>query len=242
MNELLTISDVASLCQVQPELIQAHFEAGRLTGVNIGIKSNEDIWRFHNEDIARFYNILRDDNKVSAKLNPAIQKKIDLPAIVRLNIKPDAAAGVDPKAFCFNKGVAGMGHPVPNTPSDWDNYRQLAAAEYPSGSWTPVIVLHDIPVGGVIWTRSGNTSETTFWVGLVTGSWKYLDDSDAKAADIVNVRPVVWYKVGGYQDVPDAIKNAFTPAVIAQIRNQEGIEFTEVLAHQLVSQGVWKII
>lgn len=168
--------------------------------------------------------------------------KKNLPAIFRLNIKSSAQPGVDPKLFCFENQVAGMGWHVDtdaDTHLDWESYRQLAAATYPDFSWTPVITLHDIPVGGVIWTRSGYGKDSQFWIGIVTGHWKYLNDSAAEAADIVNIRPVIWHNVGGYVDVPSSIARAFTPAVIAAIKQEDAIDFTELLASQLISQGVW---
>ena len=241
--KLYTVTDIANLCQVQPTVIQAHLEAGHLRGVNLGIETAE--WRFLEDDVINFYNILRRDKKDTSSEKPATQSKKKLPAIFRLNIKPGAQPGVDPKTFCFERQVAGMGWPV-NAPADadldWESYRQLAAAAYPDGSWTPVITLHDIPVGGVIWTRSGyGKKDSTFWIGVVTGQWTYLNDSDARAADIVNIRPVIWHNVGGYGDVPSSIARAFTPTVIAAIKQEEAIDFTEVLSSQLIAQGVWPL-
>lgn len=239
MDKLYTFEELASLWQVQPEVVQAHFKVGRLKGINVGIDKPE--WRFHTDDIARCVETLRGSNGVELSATPTAQARLSLPGVYRLNIKPGAEPGSDPRAFCFQEHIAGMGWAVEtaSTPLDWDTYRQLATATYPNGSWTPVIMLHDAPNRSVIWTRHGNRQNTRFCLGLVIDPWAYRGDVQARAADIVNIRPVIWHEIGGYDAVPVSIKNAFTPMTFAAIRQPEAVEFTEALAAQLVSAGIW---
>jgi hypothetical protein len=241
MDKLYTFEKLARLWQVQPEVVHAHFKAGRLKGINVGIDQPE--WRFHADDIARCVETLRGSNGVELSATPTAQARLSLPGVYRLNIKPGAAEpDSDPRAFCFGERIAGMGWAVKTTPSDWDTYRQLAATtKWPNGdgAWTPVITFHDAPDRSVIWTRDGYRQKTKFLLGLVIGPWAYRDDEKARAADIVNIRPVIWADIGGYDAVPASIRNAFTPITFAAIRQPEAVEFTEALAAQLVSAGIW---
>lgn len=241
MAKLYTVEELASLWQVQPEVVQAHFQGGRLKGINVGIDKPE--WRFHPDDIARCVETLRGSNGVEPSATSSKQVRLSLPGVYRLNIKPKGAKpGSDPRAFCMLERIAGMGWDVETastTPLDWDTYRQLATATYPDASWAPVIALHDAPNRSVIWTRHGNKHNTRFCVGLVIGPWAYRDDMQARAAGIVNIRPVIWHEMGGYDAVPDSIVKAFTPIAFAAIRQPEAVAFTEILAAQLISDGIW---
>lgn len=237
MDKLLTFEDVANILQIGIDDVQAHFEAGRLKGIDVGVKKPE--LRFSGEDVKKCLDTLR--HRTQAVVSPmasAAQTRVPLPGVYRLNIKTD---GVDPKAFCLKEGIAGMGWAIEDAdhPLDWDEYLQKAPAKYPNGKWKPVIDFHDIPNGSAIWTRSGSKGNTVFWVGLVTGPWRYRHDPEAYEADVANVRPVKWQKIGGYGDVPEAIARAFTPATFAPIKQQEGVEFTESLAAKFVAAGVW---
>lgn len=71
--KLFTVTDIANLCQVQPTVIQAHLEAGHLRGVNLGIETDE--WRFLEDDVVNFYNILRGEKKDAASEKRATQNK-----------------------------------------------------------------------------------------------------------------------------------------------------------------------
>jgi hypothetical protein len=240
--ELFNVQEVASFWRVQPELVQAHVDAGRLRGINLGIA--EPQVRFHPDDIADCLKILRGRSGGEPAAASTIRPRLSLPGVYRLNIKSSAEEGIDPGEFCLREGVAGMGWGVKtDSPLDWDQYRQLATAQHPRGDWLrPVTTLHDAPYHSVIWTRRGNGRDTRFSLGLVVGPWEYRNDEQADMADIVNIRPVIWHEVGGYDAVPKSIKNAFTPITCAPIKQQEAIEFTEVLASQLISDGIWEEI
>jgi hypothetical protein len=240
MKEIFTLEEVANLLQIDVEDMQAHFEARRITGINVGI--SKPIWRFHADDVDQFLDALR--NRTGSTIPAAVstsEPRLALPGVFRLNIKTDAEQGVDPKAFCLKEGIAGVGWAIENADHslDWQEYCQLAPSNHPDGSWMAVIGLRDIQDGSAIWTRSGYRENTVFWVGVVTGPWQYRYDAEARAADVVNIRPVIWHRVGGYDSVPDAIAKAFTPAVLSTIKQQEGVKFTEILAAKLVAAGIW---
>ena len=239
--QIYTVEEIAGFWQVQPDVVQAHVSAGRLRGFNIGIGELE--LRFHEEDIAKCLETLRSGNGTEPSVASAIQARPQLPGVYRLNMKSAAAEGIDPGAFCLREGIAGVGWPVTtDNPLDWLGYQQLATTKYPNGSWQPVITLHDIPHHSAIWTRHGYGHNTRFYLGLIVGPWMYRNDAQAQMADIRNVRPVIWYEVGGYDAVPISIKNAFTPLTCAAIKQPGALAFTEKLAGQLVSDGVWEAI
>lgn len=238
--ELFNVQEVAKLWRVQPELVQAHVDAGRLRGINLGI--DEPQVRFHLDDIADCLKILR--GRSGGEPAAARERaRLSLPGVYRLNIKPD---GINSREFCLDRdeGVAGMGwHVETDSPLDWDQYRQLATAEYSDMAWwRPVSTLHDAPNHSVIWTRRGNGRNTRFYAGQVVGPWEYRNDDEALGADIVNIRPVIWHEVGGYDAVPDSIAKAFAPLTFAPIKQPEAVECTEVLASELVSDGIWEEI
>ena len=239
--ELFDVEEVSKLWRVQPELVQAHVDAGRLRGINLGIA--EPQVRFHPDDIADCLKILRGRSGGEPAATSTTQARFSLPEVYRLNIKP--TGGIDPRAFCLDGGVAGMGWSVETASPllDWDQYRQRATDEYPDMSWwRPVSTLHDAPNHSVIWTRRGYGQNTRFYVGQVVGPWEYRNDEQAHKAGIVNIRPVIWHEVGGYDAVPASIPKAFTPHTCAPIRQPEAVEFTEVLASQLISDGIWEEI
>lgn len=241
MDKLLLLEELASLWKVDPEIVQAHVKAGRLKGINIGIDKPE--WRFHPDDIVSCLDILRENSGLKLHAPPNTQACLPLPGLYRLNIKPQGAMpGSDPRAFCLQENIAGMGWAVETAytiPLDWDTYRQKATAQYTDGSWGPVITFHDAPDRSVIWTRCGNKQHTIFFSGLVIGPWVYRNDVEARAADIVNTRPVIWQEIGGYDAVPTSIAKAFTPITFSAIRQMEAIEFTGKLTAQLISNGIW---
>ena len=244
--ELFSVQDIARFWRVQPETVQAHVDAGRLKGVNLGI--DEPQVRFHPDDIAECLKILRSRSGREPAAASTTQARLSLPGVYRLNIKPASAEeGIDPGAFCLREGIAGMGwavDPKTDSPLDWDQYRQLATDEHPKGDWVrPVSTLYGAKTHSVIWTRRGKgRRHTRFYVGQVIGPWAYRHDDEAREADIVNTRRVIWHEVGGYDAVPESIKNAFTPITCAPIRQPEAVEFTEILASQLVSDGIWEEI
>ena len=240
--ELFSVQDVAKFWRLQPEIVQAHVDAGRLRGINLGI--DEPQVRFHPDDIAECLKILRGRSGGELAASSTTQARFSLPGVYRLNIKSD---GIDPGGFCLDKDVAGMGWSVEtdetDSPLDWDRYRQLAT-NLPDGSWwRSVSTLHDAPNHSVIWTRLGHGRNTRFYLGQIVGPWEYRNDEQALVDDIVNIRPVnKWHEVGGYDAVPDSIAKAFTPITFAPIRQPEAVEFTKVLASQLVSDGIWEEI
>jgi hypothetical protein len=232
-----TLDEVAAKLKTTTQVIQGHIDAGRLRGVNVAIQGRD--LRFHDDDLRDFLQALRtrDIAPVQVQRDDPV---VPLPGVYRINTKPSASPGYDPFAYCMKEGIAGMGWAV-DIPAgkdlSWEEYRQLATQMYTGVSM--VTLLHDLPIGAVIWTRTGNLSKTRFVAGLVQGPWEYRNTPEARDSDIVNIRPVVWYEVGGYDAVPQAIVNAFTASTLAPIKKPEGIRFTQALAARLIAAHTW---
>lgn len=69
--------------------------------------------------------------------------------------------------------------------------------------------LHALPVGSLAWTRR---RDGTYWLGEITGPWRYVDSETTRALDLFNVRPCRWWKVGTEDAVPGKIVNNFRPS------------------------------
>ncbi len=132
--------------------------------------------------------------------------------IWRLNIKPDSEGDIDPRKFCFDKGILGFGWPVlRDGPLDWDAYYELGEKEYyeegDKGWWPAVNAIRNrMECGDLCWTRDWNGA---YYIGKVTGDWEYRTTKEYRDADIVNVRKCEWYRVGNVDSAPGKVVNSF---------------------------------
>ena len=137
--------------------------------------------------------------------------------IWRLHIKPDSAEDVDPRKFCFDKGILGIGWPVDaNGPIDWSTYCALGEDEYRDGHerWRKAAnAIIQMAIDDLCWTRDENAN---YYLGRITGAWEYCWTEEYLAADIVNVRPCEWFRVGGVDSVPGKVVNSFRPGATVQ--------------------------
>ena len=66
----------------------------------------------------------------------------------RITIKTDAVEGVDPRRFCLERNILGVGWPVDGPQSlDWDTYHALGTAKYyddgDKGRWPGAAMLKE---------------------------------------------------------------------------------------------------
>src|SRR5881628_1457716 len=120
-------------------------------------------------------------------------------------------AGQDPRRFCVNGGIVGVGWPIEHDGSvDWATYETLAAATYDgeSSGWRSVVTAlrtkmeHD----DLCWSRD---ESGIYYLGRITGPWRYENDDEHRAADVVNVRPCTWVTVGAADKVPGTVLRNF---------------------------------
>lgn len=90
-------------------------------------------------------------------------------------------------------------------------------------------ILYGVEKDDLIWFRD--------WLGFyylarVTGEWSYEDSADAIAADLVNLRSVIFHKIG--TQVPGGVKNQFIRGqTLRQIRNATLQRFSVYVASKI---------
>jgi hypothetical protein len=133
-----------------------------------------------------------------------------LPSVWRINLKSAASAGVDPRRFCLDNDCLGVGWSVGQALDlDAASYNSAARAMYAmdKGWFTAVNALQSrIAQGDLCWTRD---LDGYYYLGRITGPWRYDSASENILADIVNVRPCTWIKVGSAESVPGKVINSF---------------------------------
>jgi hypothetical protein len=150
----------------------------------------------------------------------------------RINISPAAHETVDPREFCFRKGIVGFGWPVESKRSSltWDHYYRLANRRYydngDKGWWPAVNGLHNrMTTGDLIWSRDWNN---VYYLGKVSGEWEYSTNESHRKADIVNFRKCEWFKVGLAEHVPGAVRNSFSRGRTLQaVRDPASLSFSQ---------------
>lgn len=134
-------------------------------------------------------------------------------------------------------GWAGMGWGVWDSPldnPDWQGYADAKAAEGESVN-DSVRRLHDLHDGALIWTRR---SDSTYWLGELTGGWRYQDSPSMRQIDMFNVRPCRWWKVGEEDAVPGVIVGNFRARkTLNPVANRIGRMYTNRRFAQLSGVG-----
>lgn len=158
--------------------------------------------------------------------------------IWRLTINPAANEDVDPKRFCIDRNILGVGWPVDTIgPLDWDTYYALAAERYyneDNRGWLPAVnAIHNrMEVDDLCWTRDLNGN---YYLGKVDGDWEYQSTDDHLNADVVNVRACTWVRTGGVDSVPGKVLNSFRARRALQAVHDETIHFYSQLFYNQVS-------
>lgn len=130
-------------------------------------------------------------------------------------MKPAAQEDVDPRKFCFEKNILGVGWPLdePSWGVKWEHYREKAAQKYKvdledRGWWRALNALHSrMNIGDLAWCRD---QKGIYQLGRVTSEWRYVDTKKHREADIVNVRDCQWCEVGIEDAVPGKVAYSFS--------------------------------
>ncbi len=129
--------------------------------------------------------------------------RLSLPSVWRINLKSAATAGIDPRRFCLDNNCLGVGWAVGVAHTlDAASYNSAARSLYPTDKgWFPAVnaLQSRMEDGDLCWTRD---LDGYYYLGRVTGPWRYESDSEHILADIVNVRSCTWIKVGSVEAVP----------------------------------------
>lgn len=124
----------------------------------------------------------------------------------RINLKTDAVAGVDARAFCFENNLLGVGWPVPEDAPTWEQYEELSARIYKKVPVACKTLKQRMKTGDLCWAR---TVHGEYYLARVDGDWEYRGSAPHRNADVVNVRKCAWVRVGSEASVPGAVAASF---------------------------------
>lgn len=144
----------------------------------------------------------------------------------RLNIKTAASESVDPRKFCINRGILGVGWPVDSEEEiTWENYYKLGEEGYYNEGdkgWWPAVnaIKNRMQINDLCWTRDW---DGIYYLSRITSDWIYRDGPDYKEADVVNIRECDWRKVGEIDSVPGKVVNSFIPSRTVQVVDNDSV-------------------
>lgn len=127
-----------------------------------------------------------------------------------MNIKTASKKGIDSFMFCLERGILGFGWPLKDVNGkkikDIEEYEKLGKIQYKSkGLSTAINAFKKIEIDDLVWTRH----QGIYYLCRVEGKWRYESDNANYDADVVNVIPVKFIKVGTVENVPGKVVNAF---------------------------------
>lgn len=160
----------------------------------------------------------------------------------RLNIKTAALEGINPRKFCINKGILGVGWPVESEEEiTWDIYNKLGEDGYYNEGdkgWWPAVnaIKNRMQVDDLCWTRDW---DGIYYLGRITSNWIYRGGSEYREADVVNIRECDWKKVGEIDSVPGKVVNSFIPSRTVQAINDDSVHLYSQYLYNSLSQKTY---
>jgi hypothetical protein len=131
------------------------------------------------------------------------------PEVYRLHVNTSCDDREATLRFCLDGGFLGMGWPVRDNGTGeltWEHYERVAGDWYDDGVNPSVRALYELPDGALVWMRD---TRGVYYLGRVSGPWRYLASEQADQFDIHNVRPARIIACGVEAVVPGTVANAF---------------------------------
>lgn len=160
--------------------------------------------------------------------------------IWRLTISPSSKEGIDPRRFCIDNNILGVGWGVDTDDDgtlDWDTYVQLGRERYypKDNGWWPAVnaIGNRMEVNDLCWTRD---YDGQYYLGRIDGPWRYTVTPEHRAADIVNVRTCLWKYVGTVGYVPGKVVNSFRAGRTVQAVHSDTVLFYSKLKYSQLSR------
>lgn len=137
--------------------------------------------------------------------------------IWRINLKSASINGVNPRQFCLQNNIVGVGWRVDNQGEvlNWEQYYSSALKRYGDKSWKKALnaLKNRMKIGDLIWTRD---KQNNYYLGRIISNWSYNSEPVNIDADILNIRECEWIKIGTVDSVPGKLVNSFIPASTLQ--------------------------
>ncbi len=162
----------------------------------------------------------------------------------RLNIKTAAKRGVDPRRFCLERNILGLGWKVNQSGIvKWDEYIAEAHEKYKGRgrSFTAAInaLKHRMKIGDLCWTRD---HDGTYYLGVITSEWRYDNSVENSDADVVNIRSCIWHKVGIVDVVPGKVVNSYISGSTVQRVTGKNIQrYSQYLINKITGEPLYQL-
>ncbi|MCW2842985.1 MAG: hypothetical protein JWN22_901 [Nocardioides sp.] len=118
-------------------------------------------------------------------------------------------ADVDPALAmerALGLGLCGVGGRLAEAPRDATDALARTEEEYDARTARRLERFQAVPEGATVWTRD---EDGMFRRGVLTGRWRYDDAPQARAADLVHVRPCEWGRPLPEHETPAAVAATF---------------------------------
>ena len=146
----------------------------------------------------------------------------------RINLKTSAKRGINPRTYCLENSLVGIGWPIRNWGDEevnWKNYIELGRKNegYKGKGWSAATnaIKNRMKIDDLIWTRD---EEGNYFIGRILSDWIYDNSQQALDADMVNVRKCEWYKIGTVESVTGKVVNSFRARSTSQIVNDNAVK------------------
>jgi hypothetical protein len=144
------------------------------------------------------------------------------------NIKTTHDKGENPKQFCLDHKIMGVGWPVQGVPGQPSGNQYLSAARTRlavGGKKMPGAlnaIVNRVKGNDLVWLRD---DANHYYLGRVIGGWNYVSydgkDDDWDKNDIHNYREMEWQGIGTADEIPWGIRKQFSRGTLNSI-NADG--------------------
>lgn len=154
---------------------------------------------------------------------------------------------LDPVQFSVREGIVGVGWNVETEPGEslsWEEYeRRAETADYTDDEgWVRSLrAIHDhMNEGDLCYTRDASGQ---FYLGRITGPWRYEADPEYKRHALVNVRDCDWYRIRSPEEtVPTELLESFQRgSALQRIKNPRLLAFSQRLYEVIDSEEHYDI-
>ncbi len=163
--------------------------------------------------------------------------------IWRINLKSASRNNVNPRQFCLNNNIVGVGWRIDEKTRtiDWKEYHSKALNIYGDKSWKTALnaIKNRIKINDLIWTRD---KQNNYYIGRITSEWIYQSTKENLDADIINIRECDWVKVGTVDSVPGKLVNSFIPARTLQRVNSDSVKmYSQAIYNEYKKEEIYQL-